>query len=78
MRNRNYKHYLLVIGIYLLATIFGLWSWNTLSELYNLPHAQYKHALAVFFLLLMLKWGLSPGGRLLGRDCGRNHEPKNH
>lgn len=63
MRNLNYKHYLYAIGLFLLALVTGLWSWNTLSELFNLPQAQYKHVLAAFFILLILRWELSPSHR---------------
>jgi uncharacterized membrane protein len=63
MRNLNHKHYLYAIGLFLLALVTGLWSWNTLSELFNLPQAQYKHVLAAFFILLILRWGCSPSHR---------------
>jgi hypothetical protein len=50
-----YKKYAYVVGLFLLASIVGLWSWNTLAELFNGPHAQYKHAVAAMGLLLMTK-----------------------
>jgi len=74
MRNINHKHLLYVTGLFILASVAGLWSWNTLSELFNMPQAQYKHVLAAFFLLLILRWSLIPRhrnpNRLLGGDHG--------
>lgn len=67
MRNINHKHFLYVIGLLILASVAGLWSWNTIPGLFNLPHAQYKHALAAFSLLLIVKWGLSPSHRAVNR-----------
>jgi uncharacterized membrane protein len=77
MRILDHKHYLYAIGLFLLASIAGLWSWNTLSELFSLPLAQYKHVLAAFFLLLILKWALSPGHRNNNRKIGLGYEHQN-
>ena len=74
MRYINHKHFLYVTGLFLLATVAGLWSWNTISELFNLPLAQYKHVLAAFFLLLILKWVFTPKHRIDSRVFGENHE----
>lgn len=74
MRNLNHKYYFYAIGLFLLATIAGLWSWNTLSELFNFPQAQYKHVLGAFILLLILKIGLSSNHRSINRVFGGNHE----
>jgi uncharacterized membrane protein YwzB len=51
-------HYLfrqaaIAVGVFLLLIVVGLWSWNTLSELFNFPHAQYRHAVAAMILLLI-------------------------
>ena len=73
MRKINYKHFLYVTGLLLFASVTSLWSWNTISELFNLPHAQYKHVLAAFFLLLILRWGLAPRHRIANRIFGGNH-----
>lgn len=78
MRNLNYKYILYAIGLFLLASVTALWSWNTISELFDMPQAQYKHALAAFFLLLILKWALSPSHRVVNRMFGGNHEYPNH
>ena len=78
MRNINHKHLLYVIGLFILASVAGLWSWNTISELFNLPHAQYKHVLAAFFMLLILKWGLTPRHRMANWEFGRDHKHTSH
>ena len=78
MRNLNHKHFLYVIGLLLVASVAGLWSWNTISELFNLPQAQYKHILATFVLLLILRWGLSPGHGAINLKFGADHEHPNH
>ncbi|HUV22760.1 MAG TPA: hypothetical protein VMZ32_13275 [Gammaproteobacteria bacterium] len=79
MHNLNYKHYFHGVALFILATIAGLWSWNTLSELFNLPAAQYQHVLAVVLLLLVLKSGLFANRHATCRvSGGRNHEYSNH
>lgn len=67
MHHINHKHILYGIGLFVLASVAGLWAWNTLAELFSLPQAQYKHVVAASFLLLVLKWGLCPKHRLI--DC---------
>jgi hypothetical protein len=55
----NWKHATLLALTLLLATVFGLWAWNTVSELFNGPVAQYKHVVAALILLAMFRWPLS-------------------
>lgn len=78
MRNFNHKNFLYAVGLFLLASVAGLWSWNTLSELLNLPQAQYKHVIAAFFLILILRWGISPSHHTINRIIGGNHEHSNN
>jgi hypothetical protein len=52
----DWKHAAKLSVIFLLATVFGLWAWNTISELYNGPAAQYKHVVAALLLLAILRW----------------------
>ena len=78
MRNLSHKQYFYAIGLFLLPTITGVWSWNTLSELFNLPQAEYKHVLAVFILLLILKFLLTSNHRSVNRAFGGNHENSTH
>jgi hypothetical protein len=47
------------VAAFILATIGGLWAWNTISELFSLPHAQYKHIIAAGLLLLIFRWSLT-------------------
>lgn len=78
MHNLNYKHYLYAIGLFLSASVVSLWSWNTIAELFGLPLAQYKHVLAAFCLLFILKWTLSIGYRNDDRKIGWDCEHPNH
>jgi len=78
MRNLSHKQYFYAIGVFLLATIAGLWSWNTLSELFNFPQAQYKHVLAAFILVKMIKFGFSSNHKQINRVFGGDHENANH
>ena len=59
MPDLNHRKFLLAGGLLLLASVAGLWAWNTLADLFTLPPAQFRHALAVVLLLSMLKlcWG---------------------
>lgn len=59
MMKLNLRSFFLVSGVVLLAMVLGLWSWNTLAELFGGPHAQFKHVLAVTVLVLVSKWILS-------------------
>ena len=73
VRTGKFRQAIIAIGGFLLLTVVGLWSWNTLSELFNLPHAQYRHAAAAAALLLITGWTLRGshdhvhGDRLGGR-----------
>lgn len=61
MHSRNISALFHVLGLAVLVTVAGLWSWNTLSELFGLPEAHYTHALAAFCLLALLRWLFVPG-----------------
>ena len=54
------KKSVILAGLFLLASIIALWSWNTLAGLFGIPHAQYKHVVAALALLLTTKWVLWP------------------
>jgi hypothetical protein len=41
---------------FILVAVLGLWAWNTLSELYGGPVAQYKHVVAALILLFLVRW----------------------
>ena len=55
----DWKHASLVIVMLLVTTVFGLWAWNTVSELFNGPLAQYKHVVAALILLAIVRWPFS-------------------
>ena len=59
MNTFNYKCVAIRIGAFIVATVTGLWSWNTLSALFDGPQAQYKHVLAATFMVLVMKWALT-------------------
>lgn len=40
---------------FLLLSVFGLWSWNTVAELFNGPQAQCKHLIAAMGLLVVVR-----------------------
>jgi hypothetical protein len=58
MSHFDIKH-LLIAGITLAAiAVMGLWSWNTLAELFAAPEAQLRHAIAALVLLATLRFVL--------------------
>jgi hypothetical protein len=58
MNHEKVKYYFYGVMLVLLASVMGLWAWNTLAELFSGPQAQYKHVLALLVVLAMVKWGL--------------------
>jgi hypothetical protein len=44
-----------------LSMVPGLWAWNTLGDLFGLPAAQFKHAVAAAIAALLLRLLLLPG-----------------
>ncbi len=55
MNQIDIKH-LLAAGLAIVAiAVAGLWSWNTLAELFGAPEAQFRHAVAVLVLLATLR-----------------------
>ena len=67
MNKHNFKSLFIVIAMVFLALVIGLWSWNTLADLFGGPHAQFKHAIAVMGLALLTKWAVST--HLRHGDC---------
>jgi hypothetical protein len=75
----NRQHWLYLsafIAIFLLLSALGLWSFNVLSALIDGPEAQYRHALAAFGLLLILRFYMGGSrhrrGARIFRDCEHN------
>lgn len=61
MKSPRFSH-LAFAGLLLgLSMVLGLWSWNTLGDLFGLPVAQFKHVLAATVGVLSLRWILLPG-----------------
>jgi hypothetical protein len=60
MKRNRHTLILSRIALMLVALFAGLWSWNTLAELFNAPHAQFRHVIATLVLLLSLRWVLLP------------------
>lgn len=78
MRHLKYRKFISVGGLLLLASVAGLWAWNTLAELFALPPAQYRHALAALLMLTMLRSGLGATTRNPHRERGGGrHENSN-
>jgi hypothetical protein len=76
MQKLNYKAFLIVFCVILLALVIGLWSWNTLAELFDWQQAQLKHAVAALALLLIARSILFPrwGWRhRRGKKCQPKH-----
>lgn len=82
MKHFNFRHILTSAAVFIVLSVLGLWSWNTLAPLFDGPQAQYKHVLAAAVALLILRWSL-PGGFPLrplrhnckihpGRSCDQN------
>lgn len=58
MSRFDIKH-LLLAGITLAAiAVVGLWSWNTLAQLFGAPEAQLRHAVAVLALLAAVRFAV--------------------
>jgi len=56
MNKFNFKSAIIIFSTLFLALVAVLWSWNTLSELFGWPHAQFKHAVAAVSIVLLGKW----------------------
>jgi hypothetical protein len=74
MKRNRHTLILSRIALLLLFLVAGPWAWNTLAELFNAPHAQFKHVIATLVLLLALRWAILPGRH--GRN-GRNRRQEN-
>ena len=59
MHHHTFRQIFITVGTLALFSILVFWSFNTLSELFGGPQAQYKHTLAALGLLLAANWTLS-------------------
>lgn len=63
------QHLTLFLGTWLAATTLLLWSWNALIDLFGMPRAEFRHALAATIIVLCLRWCLFRRPRN-NRGCG--------
>lgn len=63
MHHNTFRKIVFAVGALAFVSLAVLWSFNTLSELFGGPEAQYKHAISAFGMLLLLKWTLTRLGR---------------
>lgn len=77
MNNRKYRHIVAAILTFIALTIVGLWSWNTVVELFDGPAVEYRHVVAVFAIAMLLRMmlltrsdQLSAAGRRLHKEPG--------
>ncbi len=61
MKHESIRRTVFAAVLFLATAAIALWAWNTLSALAGLPAAEFRHALAAFALLAMLRWWLLPG-----------------
>ena len=85
MFDRKHRQYLnrhrqlaLAVIAFLLASVAGLWSWNTLAELFTWPQAQYRHALAALLFLFVAGRILSPARRSVTNSAEIRDESSTH
>jgi len=62
MFQSRFKKSFVVSGSLALGLVFALWSFNVLSALFGGPQAQFKHAVAVMGVLLLIKWVVNWSG----------------
>lgn len=55
MKRIDILHLLAAVLAFAAVAVIGLWSWNTLAELFGAPAAQFKHAVAALALIATLR-----------------------
>jgi hypothetical protein len=55
MQQTTLRHVLIAAGVLLVVSVVGLWSWNTLAALFDIPTAEFRHALAFLALLAIVR-----------------------
>ena len=61
MYRNDIKHLLTAVAAIAVIILVGLWSWNTLAALLELPAAELRHVLAAPGMLAVLRGVLLPG-----------------
>lgn len=59
----NFKRFFYAAALLVIASLAGLWSWNTLAELSIVPVADLRHVFAAITLLLIVKALIMPRKR---------------
>ncbi len=72
MKRINFRHLFIASAIFILVSVLGLWSWTTLSSLFEGPQAQYRHVLAAAIALLIFRWSFT-GGHYHRMHTGQGH-----
>ena len=54
----QYKIIITIIAALVAGAIATLWAWNTLADLFAWPAAEFRHVLAAFLLLSVLRFGI--------------------
>ena len=67
MHHDRFRKTFIAATFLVLASLVVQWSFNTLSELFNGPIAQFKHAIAAVGLCLVVKWTRKHHGH--SHDC---------
>jgi hypothetical protein len=56
IKHYQWRSWVIGIGWILLASVLGLWAFNTVADLAGIPAVQYRHAVAAITLLFILRW----------------------
>lgn len=60
MKHRIFRYVFLAALVFAATTFAGLWSWNTVIELFDGPRAGYRHVIAALTLAVLLRCILVP------------------
>lgn len=56
MNQINVRHLLAAVLAIATMMVVGLWSWNTLADLFGAPEAGFRHAVAALLLLAAFRF----------------------
>jgi len=69
MNQLDVKHLLAACLAFALIAATGLWSWNTLADMFGAPEAQFRHAVAALALLAIAHRLVVPAHRCRWQQC---------
>ena len=75
MYEYTFRNVVITSGALALFSVFVLWSFNELSELFGGPQAQFKHAIAATGILLVIKWIVARFGGGHERSSNKQFSP---